>query len=1376
MLKRKGLIGGAIAAIALVAIIAITSISSASNNFKVTNDATDYASSSNIDKIKSIYTTNIEKIISDLNSGDNYYNILEIVPNSSQKQTSSFYDYVVNGTFKTDIFKYGQSNGITDASKVTYTCMSADQFYSMSETDINILFAGYNMIYVDNFGDKTGTSTISEDSVKSTMFVDNGALDDKTVNQLLVFGTTNYNSLLVDGNILTYLQPYSTNLGQTVDNNANMVKAIHSISGYNGALSYNVTGISGSINDALTGDELGKYFNNSDSYDPGATFTFNADDPELKESIIGINTDNVHEYKILQILPQGVDEASTDLYSMVNAGASETVTYTDSESGLTYDYQVKPLVKYLLQEPGYDGNFSLTSISASDMGTVNIDDYDFVFVVDGTYEKDTYDINASDVSVLENFVETTDSVNNKAKFLIYPQRIADLYEDPTSTDGQSISNFAYYLADTLLDGSTPPSAYLPNILAINSEFNDSSWTTMANDISKRINNSIYGDYISANSDRRYTVLELQPAPPASSSKNYGSNAYYEYHTSPKEIADILGIDESCVKIDTYSVSDFNSKIDELVNDYDMIIIGGDVSALREFKSNNYSLRNKNAYLRDYIANQYTASNTYDMYYHTGDISLYYGLDWIVSYQGQNEIVWAGNDLTYNKEQELEDFLKSGRPILFEKELVSSDGTISSRVDKSSYIYNFLSIAMNKSGSKQYNNVLAGITNSYYGGFSSSDVTNIKSLINKSETTLRPILNIRSCPITYDNDNRDFLSNSKDMRITYDIGPELGNLSYDVKLYFDADSDGRYSEDEVFATDTFVVGSDHSKTIQYELPEKFFGILPWKLEVSTQYNVSGESVSSTVSYQDYAGYGKNDKEKEKINILQIVPAYNCSFFLSYNSQGYSSENATFQYEFGVPEVGTRRNLLDQFVFADLYDFDLDIVKTNEIDSKVNNGQINLSKYDMIVIGFSDCYNGEDLSANMCKKIKNFVTEGGCLLCSHDTMSYGNDGSRPAYQLTTGGENLRVLYGQSRFSSLDTSNIYNNDTSNSNEFYTNYGNNYKSVMSKLKVGSLYGDLNEDFLSLKTNGWSMYKYFVHNTWGDKVLSDGNYNTTKVKMLNKGLISMYPFNLPAEFTVAPTHNQYLGLDLEIEGMSVWYALSPDSLQENSSTIYSLSPSNGRDSYYIYSYGNVTYTGAGHRSVTSDSYNNNDERKLFINTIFLSLAGRNNAPELQVSGSSVKASEDYDGTIYASSKTSSVSFDLKVVDDLRDKYFTGLVFIDANPDGGGYDATEDTLVGTYMDGEYYDAQGNKVDVKNSAIISNNGVVHIPSVSLNDDIFKGSGSDIDSAYISVQIFDSYQSGNTDNFTSQRANNALNSVATVEIKASDDVETDLQDLN
>ena len=126
----------------------------------------------------------------------------------------------------------------------------------------------------------------------------------------------------------------------------------------------------------------------------------------------------------------------------------------------------------------------------------------------------------------------------------------------------------------------------------------------------------------------------------------------------------------------------------------------------------------------------------------------------------------------------------------------------------------------------------------------------------------------------------------------------------------------------------------------------------------------------------------------------------------------------------------------------------------------------------------------------------------------------------------------------------------------------------------------------------------------WGDDA-----FLTNRVQAANEGQITKYPFAIPDTLFVADTHAQNYQLDLEYDNdgdVLVWYNLAgtdnrddDGKSQVNSSSIsvYDGKNQDSRNNYYIYTKGNVTYTGLGHSS-SSNSPMSDDEIKLFINTM----------------------------------------------------------------------------------------------------------------------------------------------------------------------------------
>ena len=146
----------------------------------------------------------------------------------------------------------------------------------------------------------------------------------------------------------------------------------------------------------------------------------------------------------------------------------------------------------------------------------------------------------------------------------------------------------------------------------------------------------------------------------------------------------------------------------------------------------------------------------------------------------------------------------------------------------------------------------------------------------------------------------------------------------------------------------------------------------------------------------------------------------------------------------------------------------------------------------------------------------------------------------------------------------------------------------------------------------------------------------------------------------VAPTHYQYFQLNLEDPDVLVWYVLTGSGQDEYSPQNY----------YYTYSKGNITYSGTGHSSLSSNvSF---DERRLFVNTMIKAIRGSNFAPSVQISG--ITSGEN----ISMERKTQTIT--ITATDpDINDRLLHGQVFVDLNGDGI-YQASERVKTYTIAD------------------------------------------------------------------------------------------------
>ena len=131
---------------------------------------------------------------------------------------------------------------------------------------------------------------------------------------------------------------------------------------------------------------------------------------------------------------------------------------------------------------------------------------------------------------------------------------------------------------------------------------------------------------------------------------------------------------------------------------------------------------------------------------------------------------------------------------------------------------------------------------------------------------------------------------------------------------------------------------------------------------------------------------------------------------------------------------------------------------------------------------------------------------------------------------------------------------------------------------------------------------------------------------------ITEYPFILDDTINVSTTHAQYSTISMEDPDLTVWYYLDDDSRNNtkvtnsesgNNAQQYKFTKGDGANNYYIYSKGNITYTGAGHASGATES-----EMKLFINTIIASLKSGNYDPVVNIQNS-YEAKDSKTGNTY---------------------------------------------------------------------------------------------------------------------------------------------------
>ncbi len=324
------------------------------------------------------------------------------------------------------------------------------------------------------------------------------------------------------------------------------------------------------------------------------------------------------------------------------------------------------------------------------------------------------------------------------------------------------------------------------------------------------------------------------------------------------------------------------------------------------------------------------------------------------------------------------------------------------------------------------------------------------------------------------------------------------------------------------------------------------------------------------------------------------------------------------------------------------------------------------YDTVILGPSEDFAGDDFTKNSngLRDLVNYTKDGGNLLMFHDTFTrfsadptkpYENSGST---NLT---EALRPYVGMDKnHQVVDTSKMsektcylpyktaegYNEDKyfimnlSSRNdpvasrdtawyegwtqEMTTAAGMPFPEYPRRYLTSVAYTDsvLAADksfnlFASPYRFAELSWSYAAH--WANQSDSDARadmkkgYGTDRATRNNQGLVTLYPFSLSEKIYVSGTHAQSYALDLEDDSTTVWYSLAGGYNKQEGSSMYAASPNDGMDNYFIYSYKNVYYCGAGHSKVTGVGKNNNDERKLYINIICNSVKPSASQPSIHI-------------------------------------------------------------------------------------------------------------------------------------------------------------------
>ena len=477
-----------------------------------------------------------------------------------------------------------------------------------------------------------------------------------------------------------------------------------------------------------------------------------------------------------------------------------------------------------------------------------------------------------------------------------------------------------------------------------------------------------------------------------------------------------------------------------------------------------------------------------------------------------------------------------------------------------------------------------------------------------------------------------------------------DTTYTVKVFVDVNADGRFAEaeeldslDVVESATGAAVGYNELKSgvryrVSRELPQDYVGLIPWKLTVSLN-SADGVSDVHAASHGYTAISPKTNAKGEAvaptlIKVLQILPGSNALDL---------TKDACFP-----ALIGNVESFMN-------YDLDITVVKVDDLINDYNNKHYTgaadyyenyLKNFDMMIYGYQDTFNNKDIAKKeVIDAMTMFIEAGKSTMFSHDLTSFNNGhyGNGWGYNIN---QYLRSVAGMDRFGITEESLSFLKDTDLQAHALT--ADQINAIKAANKDIAWVAKSESGLTHYNTEGFTNFHIsrYSESTSQKKDIVGGfggnhgnNRLTTSISQENEGQITTYPFNVnitatadgetytvrrkadgdhsgfyveeAAKSAVASTHGQYYQLDLNYDkdndgknDLVVWYSLAGSD--------YDAVVNDIRNNYYIYSVGNITYTGMGH-SGSDNTKVTLKEAQLFINTIIAAYNAGTKDPSVNI-------------------------------------------------------------------------------------------------------------------------------------------------------------------
>ncbi|MCQ2080723.1 MAG: DUF5057 domain-containing protein [Lachnospiraceae bacterium] len=627
---------------------------------------------------------------------------------------------------------------------------------------------------------------------------------------------------------------------------------------------------------------------------------------------------------------------------------------------------------------------------------------------------------------------------------------------------------------------------------------------------------------------------------------------------------------------------------------------------------------------------------------------------------------AGNDITKDKLRELTEYVQAGYAVMVSDGFfkLTDDGKIdgieTKRVDQSSNMYTFIKDVVLAKKDDSY---------VYYGKnvFRKGDleVEKVGYDINRKDfvkyiNISKLELEVIESPVAYNNGSTSgrYLDIQPDgsckldfqIKLKNDAALDSNDTTYDCKLYLDYDADGKFEEGEILdgleiegqdvSEGKYHLTAGNTYKISRRTPDEYVGFLSWKLAFIQ--NGGNETDSETARVRSaISGFSAVPAtgQRPPVKVLQIIPVNepnNFSLVDLRDSKGNKLYDQVKDFDVQVTQK-------DMFQFLIKWPVNQDGSPSEQ--NKYSYYDY-LCQFDMVVLGFTDVFgfnvsnnskyetyspctnpNGTqtwrlntDLYHDAALAIREYALSGRSILFTHDLSSYHIGQDQWGYYANN---YWRDIQGMDRFGVVNRGeDTYIFDRPNVKvKLYESVYDEASRKGSGISDKTALADAIINRYSKTADGYGLTTLKNTNPKAYSLAGVTASQTETVTAVNNGQITQYPFliteNIGDTFEVAATHAQYFQLNLDTDSTDkndnddvvVWYTLSNNGQTTGNNTpfhgFYQSVPNDVRNNYYIYSKGNVVYTGSGHSPVTSD-----EEKKLFINTLIAAYNNGTHSPK----------------------------------------------------------------------------------------------------------------------------------------------------------------------